>query len=90
MVQHTHTAEMDQEFAAIKDAFIASLTLEERLSGLSQDDPEYIVLKESLISSLTPEERIAGLPPDTLLDALSVEQRRRLFEILCQRGFKPE
>ncbi|HUG91668.1 MAG TPA: hypothetical protein VML55_12585 [Planctomycetaceae bacterium] len=97
MVQHTHTAEMDQEFAAIKEAFIASLTPEERLRGLSSDDPEYAAFKEALIESLTPEDlaglspedRLAGLSPDDLLNALSVEDQRRLAERLRQRGMIP-
>jgi hypothetical protein len=38
MVQHTHTPEMDQEYAALKEAFVRSLSLEERLADLSLEE----------------------------------------------------
>jgi hypothetical protein len=49
MVQHTHTAEMDQEYAAFRDAFIQSLGPDERLAGLSAED---------VFEALTPEQRV--------------------------------
>ena len=97
MVQHTRTAEMDQEYAALKEAFVQSLTPEdlalllpeERLAGLTP---------EERLAGLAPEERLAGLAPEdvrrvfpieVLVAALTPEDRRRLFERLCTEIYAP-
>jgi hypothetical protein len=82
MVQHTRTAEMDQEYAALKEAFVQSLTPEDLA----------LLLPEDRLAGLAPEERLAGLsaedvrrvfPIEDLFAALTPEERRRLFERLC-------
>ena len=65
MVQHTHTAEMDQEYAAFIEAFVQSLT-PEHLATLSPEDR---------LAGLSPEDRIAGLSPEDRLAGLSPEER---------------
>ncbi|HUG91296.1 MAG TPA: hypothetical protein VML55_10705 [Planctomycetaceae bacterium] len=99
MVQHTHTAEMDQEYAAIKEAFAATLTPEERVAGLSPEERVAGLSPDERLAGLSPDERlaglspwerVAGLTPDALLDALSAEERKRLFERLREQGFGPE
>ena len=66
MVQHTHTLEMDQEYAALKDAFVRSLSPEERLAGLS--------LQERL-ADLSLEERLAGLTAEQRRQLLKLLER---------------
>ena len=51
MVQHTRTAEMDQEYAALKEAFVQTLTAEDLA----------LLLPEERLAGLAPEERLAGL-----------------------------
>jgi hypothetical protein len=78
MIQHTHTAEMDQEYAAFMEAFMQSLT-PEHLAALPAD----AAFKEAFVQSLTPEdlvalspeERLAGLSPEERLAGLSPEAR---------------
>jgi hypothetical protein len=118
MVQHTHTAEMDQEYAAFKEALVQSLTpddlatlsadaafKEALLQSLTPDDLATLsadaAFKDALLQSLTPEDlagRLAELSPEEirrvispedLVQTLTPEERRRLFERLCAEGFTP-
>ena len=73
MVQHTHTLEMDQEYAALKEAFVRSLSPGERLAGLSPQER---------VADLSLEERLADLSLEERLVGLSEEQRRQLLEFL--------
>jgi hypothetical protein len=97
MVQHTRTAEMDQEYAALKEAFVQSLTPEdlamllpeERLAGLSPEERMAALSPEERLAGLSPEERLAGLSPEDRLAGLSPDERSRLFQRLCEEGFTP-
>ena len=88
MVQHTRTAEMDQEYAAFMEAFVHLLTPddlalllpEERMAGLAP---------EERLAGLAPEERLAGLSLEERLAGLTPEERNRLFQRLCEEGFTP-
>jgi hypothetical protein len=93
MIQHTHTAAMDQEHAAFMEALLQSLTPED-LAALSSDT------REALLHLLTPEDLAAlstdtrkallqSVTPEDLLDALAPDDRLRLFERLCAEGFVP-
>jgi hypothetical protein len=68
MLQHTHTAEMDQEYAALEDAFIRSLSPDERVAGLSPEERVAGLDMDELLNALTPDqrqrltERLAGGP----------------------------
>jgi hypothetical protein len=83
MVQHTHTAEMDQEYAAFKEAFISSLTPEdlaalppeERTAGLSPEDRMAGLSAEERLAGLSAEERLAGLSAEERLAGLPAEER---------------
>jgi hypothetical protein len=92
MIQHTHTAEMDQQYAALKDAFVQSLTSDD-LAALSLDVKDAFVQSltpedlaalspEERLSGLSTEERLSGLSPEERLSGLSADERRRAAEDL--------
>jgi hypothetical protein len=74
MIQHTHTAEMDQEYAALMEAFVQSLTPED-LAGLSPEDRLAGLSPEDRLAGLSPKDRLAGLSPKDRLAGLSPEDR---------------
>ena len=76
MLQHTDTAEMDQEYAALKDAFIQSLSADERVAGLSPEERLAGLSMDERLSGLSPDELLARLP--VILKRLTPEQRKRL------------
>ena len=87
MTQRTRQ-EQDPEYAALKQAFIESLSLEERLAGLSLQERLAGVSPAELRDWLS-RQRIAGVSYDEFLNALTPEQRHTLVEYFSREAPSP-